>query len=321
MPGLVCYLDGAAADGSPPLSIVGPPGAAAFLRGCLLASRTELKNGYVVKELAAPSPAREGRGAAYEAAALEHLAARPSAKHPDERPGSFVEPNADGVWKDVLPGSSVTVEAAPLSHGTIACVGYRFEEPTKAGALDAAFVKAAAAAAGDDARRLFREARAAAAAGISVLTLADGTALDVKRCFVGGVTARPGRAVVILGDCAHPGGAAAPPALALARRADLLVHEATLDDSLAALAEERGHSTPSDAARFASTARARALALWHFSPRYRCDEAFVDAFLPAARAAFAGDVVLAADFLRVAVARRGDDAAPRPPAPPETATP
>ena len=71
--------------------------------------------------------------------------------------------------------------------------------------------------------------------------------------FVGAVTRR-GRVVVVLGDCCHPGGACDAATRRLAADADVLVHEATLDDAFAALALERGHSTPADAARVAARA-------------------------------------------------------------------
>jgi ribonuclease Z len=57
-------------------------------------------------------------------------------------------------------------------------------------------------------------------------------------------------------------------AVALARNADLLVHEATYLEEMAEEARERGHSTAADAARVAREAEARHLLITHFSPRY-----------------------------------------------------
>ena len=134
------------------------------------------------------------------------------------------------------------------------------------------------------------------------MTLADGSELSVADGFVGAVTRR-GRAVVVLGDCCHAGGVCSDATRRLVEDADVLVHEATLDDAFAALALERGHSTPADAARVAARAGTSHLVLWHFSPRYRNDDAFRTTFTDAVRAHFGGALTLALDFDRVAVPR------------------
>lgn len=54
--------------------------------------------------------------------------------------------------------------------------------------------------------------------------------------------------------------------------ADWLYHEATYDDSLAALAKSRYHSTAEQAAHVALAAKARNLIIGHFSSRYRCED-------------------------------------------------
>ena len=297
LPGLVVYLDNAATKKAPPLQIVGPVGVAAFLRTALILSRTELKRGYRVTELATPAPTG---GGAYEGAALCTTA--PPVLHPDERAVSEVlAPNDDGMFAlELLTGCSLT--AAPLAHGSIACVGYRFQEADAPGSIDARRAAAEAERAGDDARRICRALRECSLNGAARLALADGSELNVADGFVGAVTRR-GRVVVVLGDCCHPGGVCSDATLGLAADADVLVHEATLDDAFAALALERGHSTPSDAARVAARAGASHLVLWHFSPRYRNDDAFRATFTAAVEAHFGGALTLASDFDRVAVPR------------------
>ena len=54
----------------------------------------------------------------------------------------------------------------------------------------------------------------------------------------------------------------------LAKGSDLLIHEATFDDSMTDRAAEDGHSTPSQAAAIAKKARVERLALTHISARY-----------------------------------------------------
>ena len=297
LPGLIVYLDNAATEKAPPLQVVGPVGLAAFLRTALILSRTELKRGYRVTELATPAPTG---GGAYEGAALCTTA--PPVLHPDERAVSEVlAPNDDGMFAlELLTGCSLT--AAPLAHGSIACVGYRFQEANAPGSIDAQRAAAEAERAGDDARRICRALRECSLNNTERLTLADGSELSVADGFVGAVTRR-GRAVVVLGDCCHAGGVCSDATRRLVEDADVLVHEATLDDAFAALALERGHSTPSDAARVAARAGASHLVLWHFSPRYRNDDAFRATFTDAVRAHFGGALTLASDFDRVSVPR------------------
>ena len=69
--------------------------------------------------------------------------------------------------------------------------------------------------------------------------------------------------LAILGDTYDPANIAP-----LAQNSDVLVHEATLDDSLRAEAVEKSHSTAGMAGEFAQKVNAHNLVLTHFSPRY-----------------------------------------------------
>jgi ribonuclease Z len=82
----------------------------------------------------------------------------------------------------------------------------------------------------------------------------------------------------------------------LAKNADLLIHDATLDDGLTARAKEDGHSTPSQAARGAKKAKAKQLVLTHISARY--NEANI--LLEQARKIFKNTVV-AEDFMKLEI--------------------
>jgi len=74
---------------------------------------------------------------------------------------------------------------------------------------------------------------------------------------------RPGRKIVYTGDTRPFKGFAK-----FAAGADLLIHDATLDDELAEKAAEDGHSTPSQAAESAKKAKVKQLILTHISARY-----------------------------------------------------
>jgi ribonuclease Z len=74
---------------------------------------------------------------------------------------------------------------------------------------------------------------------------------------------RKGRKVVYTGDTRPFAGFAS-----FAADADLVIHEATFDDSLAAKAELDTHSTPTQAALQAKAANAKLLILTHISARY-----------------------------------------------------
>jgi len=98
--------------------------------------------------------------------------------------------------------------------------------------------------------------------GIAV-TLPDGRTIEPSE-LVG--QPRDGRRVVITGDTRPCESTAA-----MARDADLLVHEATFGDEEAERATETGHSTAREAAMLARAAGVRQLVLTHISARYSRD--------------------------------------------------
>ena len=84
--------------------------------------------------------------------------------------------------------------------------------------------------------------------------------------------------------------------LALARDADLLIHEATVDDALAERAGQYGHSTPRQAASLAKEANVKRLVLTHISLRYTDAEV-----LRQQAAAIFPNVTVAQDFMELTV--------------------
>ena len=84
----------------------------------------------------------------------------------------------------------------------------------------------------------------------------------------------------------------------LARNADLLIHEATFDDSRKERAHETHHSTAMQAAQVAKDARARKLLLTHISARY--EKTGEEEFLAQATKVFA-ETILGHDLMRLEV--------------------
>jgi ribonuclease Z len=83
-------------------------------------------------------------------------------------------------------------------------------------------------------------------------------------------------------------------AVELARDADMLVCESTYLSDQAALADQAGHMTATQAAQLAQTANARTLVLTHFSQRYPERQQFLDEAMPIhadAHAVADGDII------------------------------
>ena len=102
---------------------------------------------------------------------------------------------------------------------------------------------------------------------------------------------RPGRKIVYSGDTR--------PCMSLVRlaeNADLLIHDATLDDELAEKAYEDGHSTPSQAAEIARKAGVDRLVLTHISARYKSAEKLLEQ----AKKVFP-NVFVAEDFMKIEI--------------------
>lgn len=181
-----------------------------------------------------------------------------------------------------------TVSVLPLDH-RIACYGYRLEEKPGPGKLNTDKLAALGGAPGPMCADLKRGDEA---------VLPDGRIIRPEDVIGPSV---PGRIVTILGDtspCAN--------AVALARGADVLVHEATFDAALGDKALEYGHSTTKQAAETAAEAGARRLVMTHFSSRYRDTD--LQRLTDEARAVFAS-AEAAADLLAIAIPGRRHDPA------------
>jgi ribonuclease Z len=152
---------------------------------------------------------------------------------------------------ELQPGETVNrdgyaIAAIPVSHRGAACFGYALVEQPRPGHLDARLAEELGVKPGPDFGRLQR--------GETV----DG----VAPAQVMGAT-REGRKIVLSGDTTPC------EALAIAaHQADVLVHEATFAAEESERARQTAHSTAPQAARLASDAEVRLLALTHLSNRY-----------------------------------------------------
>lgn len=106
---------------------------------------------------------------------------------------------------------------------------------------------------------------------------------------------RPGRKIVYSGDTRPT-----DRMIEFAEGADVLIHDATLDDDLKDLAFKGGHSTATDAAKVAKEAEVESLVLTHISPRYSDPSELREE----AREVFP-DTVLAEDFMEIEVELKG----------------
>ncbi|HEX4932717.1 MAG TPA: ribonuclease Z, partial [Gemmatimonadaceae bacterium] len=142
----------------------------------------------------------------------------------------------------------------PVAHRGAVAIGYALVEEERKGRFHPDLAREMGIPEGPLWGRLHR--------GESV-TLDDGRVID-SSMLVG--ARRPGRPVVLTGDT-RP----CEETIAMAREADLLVHEATFGEEEAERARETGHSTAREAAEVARQAGVRQLVLTHFSARYSRD--------------------------------------------------
>lgn len=147
------------------------------------------------------------------------------------------------------------VTAYPLTH-PLECYGFRIEEHDKPGALDAARLLADGIKPGI----LFQQLKLG-----KTVTMEDGRVVEGK-AYLGPAT--KGRTLAIFGDTSPT-----PAASQLAKGADVMVHEATLEAAMQEKANGRGHSSTVQAATAAKEAGAKRLIVTHLSSRYLREDA------------------------------------------------
>ncbi|XP_071787991.1 zinc phosphodiesterase ELAC protein 1-like [Asterias amurensis] len=246
LPGLLCTISqGIDETKKKTLEIYGPSGLRKYLRVSLELSRSLLNYKYVVHELLPPASDLPDD---WETWQPDHEA--DDCTHPSETLGRLIDADEHGSW-NVYEDKKVIVKAAPLTH-RIPCFGYVIQEKQQPGKLQAAFLKMNGVPAGP----LYGQLKAG-----KDIVLEDGKVISAADAVGPPI---PGRKIVILGDTRDSSRIAD-----LAMDADVLIHEATLNNELEERCIENGHSTPAMAASFATRINAKSLVLFHVSQRFK----------------------------------------------------
>ncbi|WP_030450790.1 ribonuclease Z [Herbidospora cretacea] len=189
---------------------------------------------------------------------------------------SVVTPCPVGGEVATLPSGGLTLTARPLSH-PVDAYGYRLDEPSGRRMIPAELARHGIS--GAQVGELQREGRLGAVTLEEVSQPRRGQSMafvmDTRLC-----------------DAVH----------ALAEGVDLLVIESTFLTPESALARDYGHLTAAQAGQVAAEAGVRKLVLTHFSERYGRDDE--PRFAEEAAKAYAGDIVVARDLMRVPVPKR-----------------
>ncbi|XP_032061652.1 zinc phosphodiesterase ELAC protein 1 [Aythya fuligula] len=285
LPGLLCTLSlqSSPEPTKPPLDIYGPIGLRNFIWRTMELSHSQLAFPYVVHELVPTRdqcPAEEFKDFSLLRDEISPREARGRILQLDPGENSYL----------LVDNEQLVVKAFRLFH-RVPSFGFVVEEKPRPGKLNVEKLKDLGVQPGPAYGKLKN--------GIS-LVLEDGRTISPSDVLEEPV---PGRKICILGDCSGPVG---DEAAELCREADLLIHEATLDDSQEEKAKEHGHSTPKTAAAFAKLCGAQKLLLTHFSQRYKAGvgegDADVTQLKRQAEAALDGqEVALAEDLMTLEI--------------------
>ena len=187
----------------------------------------------------------------------------------------------------VLDDDDITVRCTALTH-RVPAYAYRVDQKPRPGRFDVERARALGVPPGP----VYGELKA----GRSV-TLDDGRVIRGE-ALCG--PPRPCRSVVYCTDTVF-----SEAAVALARGADLLIHESTFSHGEAELAIARQHSTSTMAAQTALEAGVKRLVLTHLSPRYVAGNPMTPDDLVAEARAIFPETLVARDFLSLEVGEAG----------------
>ncbi|XP_029435867.1 zinc phosphodiesterase ELAC protein 1 [Rhinatrema bivittatum] len=248
LPGLLCTvsLQTCPTANKQPIEIYGPVGLQDFIWRSLEITRSQLAFPYVVHELVpTPNqcPAEEFKDFSAKGDNIGSKEVQGRTIHLDPVEESYI----------LIESEQIIVKAFQLFH-RIPSFGFVVEESAHPGKLNVQRLKEFGIQPGPVCGKLKN--------GESIV-LENGVTVSPSDVLEDPV---PGRKVCILGDCS---GTVGDGGMRLCLEADLLIHEATLDDTQTEKAKEYGHSTPKMAAEFAKLCSVKKLVLTHFSQRYK----------------------------------------------------
>jgi ribonuclease Z len=191
----------------------------------------------------------------------------------------------------------VGIKAAEVLHlPGIQTFGYVVEECTPSAKIDAEKAKQLGIAPGLKYRALKN--------GYSVMSDDGLSEVTPAQVMVDGVGKKRARKFALLGDAWK----VPKPMMDLCCGADLLVHEATLEENLHAVTKQRGHSTADMAGRLAMQVKAKILAMNHISGRHDSQDSINELVQSAEKAnCKTSDILVAHDFLMVSIPEQYED--------------
>ena len=187
----------------------------------------------------------------------------------------------------VLDDDDITVRCTALTH-RVPAYAYRVDQKPRPGRFDVERARALGIPPGP----VYAELKAGRSVSLDDGRVIRGEALCGPP--------RPGRSVVYCTDTVF-----SEAAVALARGADLLIHESTFSHGEAEMAIARQHSTSTMAAQTALEAGVKRLVLTHLSPRYVAGNPMTPDDLVAEARAIFPETVVARDFLCLEVGEAG----------------
>ncbi|ESO90177.1 hypothetical protein LOTGIDRAFT_218281 [Lottia gigantea] len=286
LPGLLCTISQNKRRNKP-VDIYGPVGLRKLLRINLQLSRTQLEFDYTVHEL---QTLDHEYPADWQSWPVNHISDEDL--HPNETPGTTIVPDSNNILH-LFEDDEFIVTSVWTKH-RIPSYGFIIEEKSRPGTLDVSILVSKGVPIGP----LYGKIKSG-----ETITLENGTVIKPED-----VVGPPikGRKVIIMGDSTDSWNLKH-----IGQDADVLIHEATLENSLSEKCIENGHSTPEMVAKLAKSLNVKQLILTHFSQRYKplsCQlkegDDSVQTLLNEAEAILGtGSVICAEDFMVYNVAR------------------